>query len=78
MPTVHRESGYRFFFYSNENDEPPHVHVEQAEFGAKFWLDNVELAESYGFASHRLTRIQSIVEQHQAMMLRKWHDHFGS
>jgi hypothetical protein len=27
MPEVFREGPYRFFFYSNENDEPPHVHV---------------------------------------------------
>ncbi len=48
MPTVHREGGYRFFFWSNENDEPPHVHVEHGDSEAKFWLENVELAENYG------------------------------
>lgn len=78
MPTVHREDGYRYFFWSNENDEPPHVHVEHGEFAAKFWLKDAELAANYGFASQRLTRIQSMVEQHQATMLRKWHDHFGT
>jgi Domain of unknown function (DUF4160) len=29
MPTILRINGYRFFFYSNENDEPAHVHVEK-------------------------------------------------
>src|SRR5690606_5154622 len=28
MPTVLRSGSYRFFFYSLENDEPPHIHVE--------------------------------------------------
>lgn len=27
MPTVLRIGPYRFFFYSNENDEPMHIHV---------------------------------------------------
>ena len=28
MPTVLRSNGIRFFFYSSENNEPPHIHVE--------------------------------------------------
>lgn len=27
MPTIFREGPWRFFFYSNEGTEPPHVHV---------------------------------------------------
>jgi hypothetical protein len=25
-PTIHREGPFRFFFYSHEPREPPHVH----------------------------------------------------
>jgi hypothetical protein len=39
------------FFYSNENDEPVHIHAEKAEDAAKFWLDPVELEYNYGFSS---------------------------
>ena len=28
MPTLLQTEGFRFFFYSNERREPPHVHVE--------------------------------------------------
>jgi hypothetical protein len=38
MPTILRIAGFRFFFFSNEGEEPPHVHVERAESVAKFWL----------------------------------------
>jgi len=38
MPEVLRVHGYRFFFFSREGNEPPHIHVEQAERYAKFWL----------------------------------------
>jgi hypothetical protein len=39
MPTVLRLQGFRFFFYSNENDEPMHVHVEKAEAVEKYGLN---------------------------------------
>jgi hypothetical protein len=78
MPTIYREGAYRFFFYSNENDEPPHVHVEGNDCVAKFWLEDARLAKNHGFAGPRLTRIQSIVKQHQEMMMRAWHDHFSA
>jgi hypothetical protein len=29
MPTVGRIGPFRFFFYSNEGAEPPHVHAQQ-------------------------------------------------
>ena len=41
MPTVLREAGYRFYFYSRENDEPPHIHVEHGDKLAKYWLEPV-------------------------------------
>ena len=44
MPTVRRIGSARFFFYSNEGSEPPHVHVEQGGSVAKFWLAPVSLA----------------------------------
>ncbi|MBI2646774.1 MAG: DUF4160 domain-containing protein [Deltaproteobacteria bacterium] len=27
MPTIFRKWGYRFHFYSNERNEPPHIHI---------------------------------------------------
>jgi hypothetical protein len=37
MPTVLRIRGHRFFFFSGEGTEAPHIHVETAENYAKFW-----------------------------------------
>ncbi|MDQ3015894.1 MAG: DUF4160 domain-containing protein [Bacteroidota bacterium] len=39
MPNVFRKDGYRFFFFSNEGNEPPHIHIELGGAYAKFWLD---------------------------------------
>jgi hypothetical protein len=38
VPTVLRWGPYRAFFYSNEGDEPAHVHVRAGGKEAKFWL----------------------------------------
>lgn len=78
MPTVLRDGPYSFAFYSNEGDEPPHVHVEYDGSEAKFWLDPVKLARNRRFAAHRLTRVESLVRKHQTELLRAWHDYFGS
>jgi len=79
VPTFLRAGPYRFFCYSNEGNEPPHVHIERDKNTAKFWLEDfVYLARpSKGFAAHELTQIQSLVEEHRAECLRKWDDHFG-
>jgi Domain of unknown function (DUF4160) len=36
MPTVLRGNGYRFYFFSNEGYEPPHIHVDKESNSAKF------------------------------------------
>jgi hypothetical protein len=77
MPTVLRIRGYRFFFFSREGNEPPHIHIEQAERNAKFWLEPVALAESYGFRSHEITELAILVQAHKREIEEKWNEHFG-
>jgi hypothetical protein len=48
MPTVLRWDGYRFYFFSNERNEPPHMHVDKGGRSAKFWLLPVGLARNFG------------------------------
>jgi hypothetical protein len=48
MLTILRSGALRFFFYSLENAEPPHIHVESGNAMAKYWLEPVELARSRG------------------------------
>lgn len=80
MPTVLREAGYRFFFYSNEGDprEPVHIHVTKGGAEAKFWLGPpVELARSSGFDARTLRDIARRVNMHREHISEGWHDHFG-
>ena len=77
MPVILRVRGYRFFFFSLENREPPHIHVAHAGRYAKFWLKPIVLAEVRGFRSHELTEIRQLVVKNRRLFLRRWHAYFG-
>ena len=77
VPTVLRVGPYRFFFFSNENDEPPHIHVRRDRALAKFWLDPVALAESTNFPAHELGTLRGLVVEHHAKLLEAWHEYFS-
>jgi hypothetical protein len=77
LPTVFRSGPYRFFFYSADREEPPHVHVEREGFGAKLWLDPVRLERSHGFGRAEIRVIGRLVADKAAFFLRAWHEYFG-
>lgn len=80
MPLVFREGPYRIFFYSNEGDprEPMHVHIRRGGHEAKMWLfPEISVAESFGFNSHELRTIVSIVETNRTRIEEAWHEHFS-
>ena len=54
MPTVLRVAAYRFYFYSHEPNEPPHIHIDKGGATAKFWLENVALVRTIGFTAPEL------------------------
>jgi hypothetical protein len=61
VPTILRSGPYRLYFYSNEGDEPPHVHVDHDRQTARFWLEPVRLGRNLGFSSVEPGRIEMIV-----------------
>lgn len=77
MPTVLRIDGYRFYLYSHEPNEPPHVHVDRAEASLKAWLEPVSLARNIGFRGHEINAILALVDGHRETLLKAWHEHFG-
>jgi hypothetical protein len=77
MPTLLQVEGFRFFFFSNERQEPPHVHVEKGDGEAKFWLTPVSLAYSYGLTPAEQRRARELTLQHQAAFVERWNEHFG-
>ena len=78
MPTLLRINGFRFFFYSNENNEPAHVHVEKGDAVGKIWLEpSVEVSYFNGFSSSEQNDIIDITEINSKNFIKKWHEHFS-
>lgn len=77
MPTVLRTGPYRFFFYSGDRDEPPHVHVEREASRAKFWLEPVRLTESGGFGRVEIRRLEALVRDNVITLRRAWNEYFA-
>ncbi len=77
-PTIFRESGYRFFFFSRE-EERMHVHIVSEDGEAKFWLEpEIELAKNYRYSRKQLKEIESLVEVHYDELTSAWRQHFSS
>jgi len=78
MPTVLRIDGCRFYFYSHEPNEPPHVHIDRGGASLKVSLDPVALAKNSGFPRREINGILMLVAAHRLELLEAWHEHFGS
>jgi hypothetical protein len=78
MPTVLRVGAFRLFFFSNEGNEPPHIHVECGDAYAKFWLEpGVTCADAVGFSARDLKTAERMVDEHRDRCLTAWKEHFG-
>jgi len=78
MPTVPWIGPYRIFFYSSDQTEPPHVHVERDENRARFWLDLVRLQDSGVFRGRRTQSCRGLVAEHREALRKAWYEFFGS
>lgn len=77
MPTLLRIGAFRFYFFSHEPNEPPHVHVDRGNATIKVWLESLEIAKSRGFRAHEMNGIVAMVEAHRSEFLEAWHEYFG-
>ncbi len=78
MPVILRLFGYKYLFYSNESDEPPHIHVRKGNAHAKFWLEPVSLAKNEGFKIHQLNKLEKIIIANEANFVKAWKQYFKS
>ena len=78
MPTILRIGPYRFYFYSNEQGEPAHIHIQREKMLAKFWLKPVMLASSTRFPAQELRKLEILVTEHSNALLEAWNEYFSS
>lgn len=76
--------GYKFFFWSNENAEPPHIHVckgKQSSDATKFWItgDGIKLEHNNSkIPQNDLKKIARYILENRADILEAWFDYFNT
>lgn len=74
--------GYTFYFWSNEGNEPPHIHVSKGNQSAnstKYWLtrDGIELANNDSKIPLKdLKKIERYILANQDSVLAQWYRFF--
>ena len=64
------------FFFSLEENEPPHLHVRKGGGKAKLWLSPVELVHSRHLNRQELRRAHELTEEHAEEFLKRWQEYF--
>lgn len=69
------EFARKYYFWSNEGSEPPHIHVRKGDAFAKYWLGPpLWLAHNTGFRGKELLFIEKAIEEHRELILEKWNE----
>ena len=74
MPTILRLEGFRYHFYVNEGDEPPHIHIIGKGGEMKVWLHPILVESSYNLSPADQRRVFDAVKKHKALFLEKWNE----
>ena len=78
MPTIFREKGYRFSFYSYDLGELMHVHVTKGGAEAKVWMNPLSLAWNKKFRDHEIRELLDIVAANRAVIESAWNERHGN
>jgi hypothetical protein len=75
MPTILRIGRFRFHFYSDEGNEPPHIHVATPDGECKFWLNPILLANSINIKPHEIREIEILVFENSKLLTEKYYEY---
>ena len=78
MPTVLVKDGFRFFFYSREGNEPPHIHVIGKGGEMKIWLNSLDISKIYNLSPKEQRIVLEIVSSNIELFKKAWEDFHGS
>ena len=83
MPSLFIVSGYRIYFWSNENGEPIHVHIAKGKptpNATKLWLTRaggcIVASNGSGIPPKELGELMEFVSAQFFLICRKWKEFF--
>ena len=75
MPTILIQDGFRLFFYSEERNEPIHIHVAYGGAIAKFWISpRIILASNIGLKTQEIKKAKYIISVNLNLITEKWNE----
>ncbi|BDQ02335.1 DUF4160 domain-containing protein [Ignavibacterium sp.] len=76
MPTILFINGWRFFFYSNELNEPIHIHFQKGEKEGKYWLltKEFDVKEAYTYKLNQKDKreVKKIIFEYFELIEKEW------
>lgn len=83
MPSLFTVSGYKVFFWSNENGEPIHVHISKGKpspYATKIWLTKaggcIIANNGSNISQNEINELQEIISAQYFMICAEWMKHF--
>ena len=80
MPTILYIRGWRLYFYTNERNEPPHIHARKGEIECKYWLHaatfDIEEVYAHNVSPAERRALRAIIFAHFEYLLSEyqaWH-----
>ncbi len=78
MPTVLFINGFRFFFFSADGSEPPHIHVKKGDGDGKIWLvPDIRVGYLLNFKAQEEKQILEIISENRQLLIGKWYEFFA-
>ena len=84
MPNIFSVSGYKIYFWSNENDEPLHVHVSKGKpipNATKLWITRagrcIVANNNSRIPVNELKELIEFVEAQYLIICLEWMNHFA-
>ncbi len=78
MPTILTKDGFRFFFYSHEGSEPPHIHIIGKGGEMKVWLNTLSISKVYNLSPKEQRIVLEIVTVNVELFKKEWENFHGS
>lgn len=76
MPTILEILGWRLFFYSNERNEPMHIHARKGNAECKYWINvnSYDLKEAFsnGLKVKDKREVRKIIFDHFDYIVEQW------
>ena len=83
MPSLFTVGGYRIFFWSNENNEPIHVHISKGKpspNATKVWLTSkgqcIVANNDSRIAANELNNLLEVISAQFFLICQEWKKHF--